>query len=282
MISEAPSVDVRRREVFEELQRLARADADQGRTSYAASTKPQLQKRVAGFAEGDLGFQSFREFLQAAEQAGYVRLVLARGGDVEILPPELALPTGSVRIRRDFWTALMTEEGRPYCYLPASDQVLRLVDTAGQKVGDRSVPLPVVSQETHEAWLNEFVGGMDDPDRESIQAKLAVHPELGDRMRVITENPVSRQQWYAARTKRVMDLLTAWSKEHGLDVDFVEAPTRVREKEKPTGGRPAPQRRVARRDREEQLRSRVHAAVDRMPLSDLLRLSLPVEYTIEH
>src|SRR4051794_8106622 len=88
--------DQRLQTAFELLSAVVSEMHEAGRRTYAASVKPELKRRThGGFDEAQLGpgYETFRQFLDAAADAGVVTVSPApRGPDVEILPPGATSP----------------------------------------------------------------------------------------------------------------------------------------------------------------------------------------------
>jgi hypothetical protein len=267
---------------FRELQELARESAEHRRLCYGASAKPVLQKRLPGFNEVALGYLTFREFLRDAESYGAVRLDPGRGGDVNVVPAStptaVTPPTEPVRIRRDLWTAMMVPGGDTYRYEPESD-IIKKADGAADG-NESGIEVPTVGKEAHSQWIDEFVDELAEPKRLDIQQRLQGR-ELEDKLRELYNDSVIRQRWYAYRMAKVLELLEAWKAEHGLDVEFA-APMAPR-RPKPAADRIREGRaKAASASPDDRIRARVHDAVDRMPLSELLRLSIPIEFLVDH
>lgn len=79
--------------------------------------------------------------------------------------------------------------------------------------------------------------------------------------------------WHRRRQLQVSEAIEAWRREHNLEVEhLVQAQTGERR----TGVSTKKMDGIE----EDEIRARVLAAVERMPLSDVLRLAIPVEYLL--
>src|SRR5438309_809277 len=101
---------------MEELGLLVEDFTRRGKQANAAALKPALQFRSFGvFSEAALGFPSFRSFLRAAEDRGFIRLRQTAGGDLNVLPADRgtstvgepamskAEPKPATPIRQELW-----------------------------------------------------------------------------------------------------------------------------------------------------------------------------------
>ena len=287
MTATAQAVEDRRREAFDALRQVAEAFAARGRLCYAASAKPALRERLTGFNETELGYASFRAFVMDAEREGRVRLVYARGGDVQIISPEQAPPTASTmspaqtqagagdkRIRNDLWTAVTDLNPEQWCYDKRVDIV---VTQASAPEHEDLVAIPSVEGETQERWIAEFLEQLAAGARELLEAELAHASTVPQKLKLVSGNAGVRRPWYEFRTARVMEVLEQWKAEHGLSVELFEQPqrrSRIADRAKRPQAAP-------RRGPEDAVRSRLHRAIDRMPASELLRISLPIEYLLD-
>ncbi len=124
-----------KQEAYQRLVQVARRYAEQGKNTRSAGVKPALSALYlaldAEFDEQQLGFPTFRAFLEAAEDAGYVVLrPVANAPDVAIFPADEAVAEPSVsgpsldRVRADFWAAFVDwRRGWERLYDRVGDQV---------------------------------------------------------------------------------------------------------------------------------------------------------------
>ena len=237
------------------------------RLCYAAAAKPLLTQALPSFDEKALGYESFRAFLKDAEAKGQVQLLLAKGGDVEVLPAGASVPVSGAPIRRDLWTAV-TSRSEKYRYLPDVDRVVS-DDHDGE-----GVPLPVAGEARQLEWAEQFVASLDPEQAPELVKRFEAAETARQKFLLLVEDADVRRAWNRMRTQHVTKLLEEWRAENHLRLALQE-PSRRRPR------RPSDRPHQAASSRDDLVRRRLHAAIDRMPLADLLRISLPVEYTVE-
>jgi hypothetical protein len=295
MISTQLAPASEREAAFKVLQEIATLAARRGRLCYAASAKPQLIQAL-GHTESDLGYVSFRELLRDAESAGWVTLTYVSAGDVQIeaassglanngtaaiesdVEPTSSLPSQSRPVvRRDFWQGVV----RPgtWLYDPHIDGV---VTQASAGTREDLVALPTADEETQRGWVADFVATLPTP-RQAVLGPILTEADLKGQLEILGRQPGPiRNAWYDFRALRVLERLEKWKKDNGVEVHVTRPrpgrhTTPSREQKQRTREEPA----AAELTREAVVRERLHEAIDRMPLSDLLRLSIPAEHLID-
>ena len=288
--------DVRRRQAFEALRQIAAEYAARGRRCLAASAKPAMVARV-GFDETDVGYPTFRALLSDAEREGWVSLSYIPSGDVNIAAPladgsaapghddltpspEAARPTNDrplppgAKIRHDLWNAII-KESETWFYDPAADAV---VTGSSAETRDNLISLPTADADAQNDWINQFLETLEENRRNAIAAVVAEADDPRAKNEVLTSQRVPiRNAWYAWRTRMVLERLQNWKETHSLGVDLlISRPTR----QLPRSAR-SRQGTGAAASSERPLRERLHRAIDQMPTSELLRLSIPVEFLID-
>lgn len=241
---------------------------DKGRVCVGASAKPRLKSQLPSFDERALGYRSFREFVEAAQASGFVRTT-RRGNDIELLPP--GGPGSGERIRPDFWRAVVqVSDATRKFYDRAADQIVEL--TEDQPVDAQLIAVPTADVEVQQQWIDEFLEGLGE-DGEALRVQVAAADSLPTKLRELSAEPSVRAKWYRERTRHVANLLQQWASENGLAVRLTEPATRrdVRRTPRPTGGLAY----------ETHVRERLTRAIQQMPLAELLRLRIPVEYLID-
>lgn len=273
-----------------------------GRRSFAAGLKPRLQSLSNGeFDETRLGFPTFKAFLQEAERAGVVEL--SRTPSDLVVVPRRAMSTPSTtkspaqdlrgkKIRPDLWRAWIewSPELKRY-YDKESDRVLFLLDSANGDEPEnlaatraevaanpgRYIPIePISSKATVEAMQDFASAWTDETDRAAMQDALASSTPEESAMnftRLLRARSPIGAAWHLTRLSQVSEAIAAWKQAHQLEVQHL-VPTQAGERRSTIGSVPS-----IGID-EEGLRSRILEAVQRMPLSDLLRLPIPAEHLL--
>lgn len=250
----------------------------------AAAVKNRLLRLTdRTFSEPALGHPNFRAFLQAAEGAGIVALMPTTGGDVEVLLPGQSQHPGTARrIRRDFWNAFIKwDDGRTRLYDREANRVITIESSAASalRAADehRYVPIPPPARAATVESMRKFLEQVPQEARAGLEEIL--DGTGGVEKKFVDALPLeARAAWRSVTAWQVMSRAEAWRKENGVDVDLHSDPT--------ASARPAPSTAASARstDRpelgEEAIRRRVVSAVQRMPLSALLQLPIPVEYLL--
>lgn len=277
-----------------------------GRRSFAAGLKPRLQSLSNGeFAETRLGFPTFKSFLEAAEEAGVVEL-RRTPSDLMVVPARStpgrqgappARHAGGVlgpgkRIRPDLWRAWVewSSELKRF-YDRATDRVMFFLDkedvnqpealvSARRQVveePDRYIEIePIGAHATVDA-MREFAGSWPDEDerRAMLDALTAPNPERAavSFTRFLRVHSSISSAWHVARMQQVASAIATWCQQHGVSTNYIVDTS--------SGPRIPSSTAVPGRIDEDQLRSRIVNAVQRMTLADLLRLPIPAEFLLD-
>lgn len=283
---------------FDLLARVVADYCETGRRSYSAGLKPELQRRTPSFDEKALGFETFREFLRAAEGAQVVDLHPAtRGPDIVVVPHGQPVPAAPVHpapsrtpVRSDLWKAWVdwtpgyrkvydrvhdAAERIPSVPTVALDGRQRELAEALEAGDDRVVPIPGIPIEEHLAWTAEFAAGAGDAAPLLQEALRKQRPAM-EFAAALRRMPSVAARWRGFQLERVRAVLKAWAAEHGLDIAIdAPVPTAVAppsRHESDTGGSSGGESDVE----VEELRRRAHHAVDRMSATELGDLRIPL------
>jgi Uncharacterised protein family (UPF0158) len=316
-------------EAFAALAEVVQQLLERGRSTRGASIKQMLQMQTGfRFQEKALGFETFRAFLLAAQDAGVVTLHPAVSGpDVDVLlAAEGGTPSTAEglngdekiqRIRPDLWDIFVNHSPGwirlfdlrtglalrlpkdPAPQEPFEQQAWR---RAYQADPDRFRPVEPIGMSTTLQWMGDFVAGLQDgPVRDELRTALAQPLPLREFTRAVRSREIGAA-WNQLRLANVRDHIVRWAAEHGLNVDVFNAPEPPKElmpaplpkpddrERAETGGRPKAEQtargwhgRTSSRDPlvppidADALRRWAHDVVDRMTLSELLRLPLDVD-----
>jgi hypothetical protein len=272
-----------------------------GRRTFAAALKPELQRRTfGGFNEILLGFPTFRHFLFGARDEGFVQLELV-GDDLAALPvgQPAPLPRFSVRpirpgsgIRPELWRAFVDwTPGLMRLYSKATDEVVSFPEIASSieltehtraREAYRTNPtafvsISPISREVTLDWMRRFAASLEDHTaRVALEAALGTDRPIGAFSALVRLSPTLAQSWHRFRQARVAAQIAEWSRAKGLELKIMEG----EEERRPESPSEVPAEK-SEEERVATLRQRVHIAVDRMPLGDLLRLAIPLEYIVD-
>ena len=260
----------------------------------------------ASSIEKRLGFNSFGAFAAAAEKAGIVVRVKTDKEYPAIKATRVRpkqrdgehLPEGATerepRLRADFWHAFVdwrSELTRAYdrkkdraIMFPAAAQVgedpkLTELRASVAEEKERFIMIVPISMQAQYEWIADFIAAhKDHPLTVALNSTLKQDRPVRAFSQVIRADPTLAQEWRRSRLARVAAIVTQWIGEHGLSVHpwaRVSVPDRASLTDgEGSGG-------LGRVD-DEGLRALIHAAVDRMPAAELLRLSIPLEYLALH
>jgi hypothetical protein len=276
-----------------------------GKRPFAAGIKPEMQIRSQNtFSESHLGYVTFRDFLEAAAKSGIVE-VQSEGPHLRAHVPGVvpALDRQQAQTRREsswihipshLWTAFVDwspEKRRFYDRSLERAIVFSANATPGEPADEsarrelvnanpeRFVEIHALDFDTQVGWMKAYANTLPDADRRLAGPVLENDPRPANAFNLfLRRNPHLLNGWKMFKLERVRDAMRAWMDEHHIDNSIIdETKNRVGPVEQ---ARTETTSSPARSDLE-RVRSRVRAAIDRMPLTELLRLSIPVEYMIE-
>lgn len=285
---------------FARLYDIVAANHAVGRRSYGASLKPELKRRTNGsFDEGAFGFGSFGAFLRAAASAGVIDLFKApTGPDWQAVPPgehpgdgvpgEQDVYRAPTRVRADFWSCIIDwRHGMRRVYHRATDRAYffaespqrgeRAEDAANRRqfeAGmDEYVEIAPATFETQISWMREFAERVEDTAaREVLLFALGRARPAREFTDALRNKPELLRHWRAERIQRVVQVIAEWAASNGLSIDPFKT---VDERRPPLRTAPA-----SAAVRGADIRERLHRAIDRMPESELMRISIPIEYLL--
>jgi len=272
-----------------------------GRPAVAAALKSDLQRRFNGrFDERVMGLFSFRDFLKEAEARRLIRLRWAAGGDLEALPPGLTEPPvaaatqsdtgpqGTVYIRPDIWRAFVDwrpnwtraydrQQDRAVMF-PASATPFDAAEWVEARASlaahpDRFRLIEPIAMEKQLAWMNELIDQIPEvATRDLLRSAIDTNRPFGAFARSVAALPEVKARWNQVMQERVFAIAREWMEKNGLRLDLVQ-------ERRPRPGAAAPE--STPRSSEQEIRARVHAAIDRMPIAELKRIELPIAYLLD-
>jgi hypothetical protein len=289
------------------------------RVTTTAGLKPALQDRMQGtFSEQQLGFPTFREFVQAAAEKGYIRLVqLPTRHWIALLPDESvdAVPTkttrlqttpakaatptvpsstggtveSTVRLRSDVWRCLVdwapdhrriwdSSNNRGIVYPVGPDG-----RPAWESSPERFIETPSADMATQIAWMREWVKTLaDQTTRDALLTSLGEHSP--GRFRSELNRLGLLSAWRAELQRRVLNLAVSWAHQNGVNVkDLLDTRTKATAKppvkSEPT--RPTREAATSKADDETaRLRTLLHQVIELMPLAELASLPIKAEHLL--
>lgn len=282
------------------------------RMTTTAGIKPALQKAVpGGFNEADLGFRDFREFLEAGEKAGYLKLqqlpnrhwvvllpgeTLAAAIGVEATPARPSsspddLTAEGQHLRSDVWSAFVDWQAS---YRRQWDRQVRRafvypVGSTGKPSWEtepsRFAEIEPADQAIQTEWMREWATTL--PPREQgiiLQALREDSPRGEFRRQLNTLGLLAA--WRAELQRRVAQRVNDWASRHEIELsELIEHRPRSGSQEravahpKPSAGShadsgPSTSADIVR------LRVTLHRVIDTMPLAELAALQIPAQYLL--
>jgi len=222
--------------------------------------KAALEQRAtqmgARFSEQELGYRGFGEYLRSHPG---VSVTLRSGSDLVAVPTDESARSGGVQplwIRPDFWRAFVTfatpDERR--FYDPVADTIRRCK-------GDRQFPggveIKPVPKEAQVEWRVEFLRAVRSD--EEPQMDLSSPGFFKAFSSIVRSDRDLLHKWNAVLSKYVSAYIKQWADESGL--------TEVRW--------------TARREAEsDDARRRIYERLDKIPVEELLELSIPLKWLL--
>ncbi|MFB6562522.1 UPF0158 family protein [Streptomyces sp. NPDC056400] len=283
------------------------------------------RRTYGGFDPKRVGYKRFRDFLDEAEQQGYVEIDHDRPGDVGLSIPGASPEVGSTsRMRSDLWKAFSDWNPRTSRYYDLNeDRVVTLPTEPAPleptryaelrtRISDSPsgfVEIKPVSRQQQLAWMMDFALRVTDPEVSRILSEALKSDHPARYFVVVLRNfPNLLNRWHNTLRERVYAEALRWRDSNarlaGIQVDHVDSPnhpqsSRLRDEAASPSGRRAvesPQRQVHDLDvvqffanqmpgnvtqPRSPLRQRLHEAIERMPESELRKITIPVGYLFE-
>lgn len=254
-------------EVFESLVSTIAEFESAGKSATAAGVSARMRQLLPGFSVAATEFKTFRDLTQAAENAGLITsartssdyvLSLVRSDDFR---GETLLP-GLWRAIQD-WT-----EGANYAF----NRVTRKTEPVGVSVPAGAVAVPTVDKTTNAQWMRDFASTQQGDIAFTLEAALAEEDPVAAFLRTVRDNDSVKRRWSKYLRSRVLDTAVTWATANGIPrTDIFTKPAL----------KPSAQPATDDRSDDDDARSRVLDILGTMPLHELLRLPIPLEYALK-
>lgn len=250
----------------------------------AAGVYSLMRRLAPDFTYRQVGFSSFRALLDEARKRGLVHTAPTEDGadlSVHLLAKDLPAPAPAagahaptLTLRRDFWRAL-TDWSDQARYVFDRDSSEIVADSEDMGAGrDGLVVIPSIHKSEQLTWMQEFAESeTSQGSRASLLAGLSDDtPTRGFSLALRDVAPAGRR-WKKYLRKRVLDRATTWATDNSIPLSSLLAPE---------NSSPSATSIASHRDQDEGkgTRDEILALLARLPLSELLRLRIPVEYAI--
>lgn len=269
------------RKAFEDALQLlttaVRALERSGRSTAAAGVGAKMRQLDRTFALKNAGLKSFRDLLDAAVGRRLIELDRAPDDYVVRLTVPDAPPTPTSRprsLRRDLWSAILdwSPDAR-YAF----NRLTRATERVQGEITPDQVLAPTLSKEHHVQWMADFAATEIARDDQSplVEALSADDPAATFAAALGGNDSVSRR-WKRHLRHRIIDRALAWSQENHVPVADISAPEAVRTPEPAAVAHPN----MSSDSDDDQLREQILSVLHTLPLHELLRLRIPVGYTL--
>ena len=268
-----------RDEAFEALRTVCERFSERGRLAKSGSVKSVLLMHCEKpFSEQDLGFETFRAFLQAAERAGVVHLtpsgpdvvVVASGSDP--VPPERP---SSDRFRREVWAAFVkwgSNSSERFWHRTERRIVQR------HAPADGLVPVDVISKETMLRIMSAYVDHQPDATQPGLRDALKSAMPFRGFSEAVKRAGIA-DDWSRSQAAEIGEHIRQWATVNEVPVSELLARSTPRPLPPPPAPAPptvASNTLLGGEPGLEQRRFMLHGYVDQMTEAEMLVLPIPL------
>lgn len=273
----SPGSDAR---AFQLLEEALRDIAERGSTPAAAGVSARMRQLEPDFIVSEYGFRTFRQLLSAAEEQGLVSVLQPEGSSdriVQLRSRDVPGPrfTGRTWLRRDLWQAVLDYQlGGTYVFSRQSKTTVP-VDLAPSDPGTDTdaVLVPTITSDVMVGWMRAFAERQGDGTRQALATALDSADPIRDFDMEVRRTSNLERRWKRDLHTNVTRHVLAWAARHEIPLTDLQV-----DPEPPASPTEPPQ--VPQRRDEEVLRRRILRALESMPLSELLKIPIPVEYVL--
>lgn len=256
--------------VFETLVSAVAEIENEDKSPTAAGVSARIRQFLPGFTPLAAGFSTFREITQAAEAAGLI--TTTRTPSDYILATVQAEDFRGATLRRDLWRAIQDwTEGATYAFGRSSKKT----EPLGDSLPADSVKVPSVEKATTVSWMREFVGTQRGSIAGDLEAALQEDDPVAGFLRVTRENESIKRRWSKFLRTCVLETAVSWAAANNIPRADIFASAA-----KPASPLRHSQEPVAKEE-DSDARRRVLTILESMPLHELLRLPVPLEYALK-
>lgn len=261
----------------------------------AAGVYSRMRNLDPAFTYRAAGFSSFRNLLETAEARGTVIVDRPEGAsDVFVRSADGGLPldadepqggdgTRIIHVNDDLWRALL--DWRPEARYAFDRETGRTAATRARDLDAAQIVVPSVSQEQHRTWMAAFADSDEAGEYGDIlKQALEVDAPVQAFSRALRDSQWLGRQWKRFLKKRVVDHVMIWADANEIPYSAIE---KVRARSSNRVGVTAPGVTPSSsalssggETPDAAVRARILAILQAMPTSELMRLSIPVEYAL--
>ena len=246
-----------------------------GKMPVAAGVSAKMRLLQPTFSLPRSPYRTFRELVLDAESRGVV--------DVSAGANDLVLKIGEQKkhdsrrgetLRTDLWRALLDwTNGVVYEYDPKTCDTRR----AGAEPSEGTVAVPFLSKDERLAWMRTFAAAETGPQAAELNEALRGEDAVASFHRVVRATDSLKRRWNRHLRRHVLEAAHAWARQHGIPDGDILADATARVNEAAPGESHPP---TASTASDEEIRQRVLGILGAMPLHELLRLHIPLEYSL--
>lgn len=241
------------------------------RKTAAAGVSARMRQLDPSFDPQAAGYASFRKLVAAAEARGVIE-VLEAESDIAIRSVAPAAAAPATRLDDDLWRAFVQWNLPAQLYF---DRVTKQV-VSGLTEPERGVAIPSVSREEQTVWMREFVESLGQGEqRDKLHELISGRGDIRAFFTLLRDDRPTSEGWRNFLRRRVLERATTWAHENGIPIGDLDQGVRSTSQ--------SPRTAVAAKDSgsaDELLRQSVLTVLGKMPLSELLRLPIPLEYSL--
>lgn len=271
---EATSVVPRQFSVNEVLTALVSAVAEiesEDKSPTAAGVSARIRQILPGFTPTAAGYSTFRDITQAAEAAGLI--TATRTVSDFVLATVKADDFRGATLRRDLWRAIQDwTDGANYAF----DRFSKKTESFDDALPANAVKVPSIDKETTTRWMRDFVGTQPGAIAVDLEAALREEDPVAAFLKITRDNDSIKRRWSKFLRSRVLETAVAWAAQHEIPRADIFATVAKAPAVSPV----QPSEPVVVNE-DVDARRRVLSILEAMPLHELLRLPIPLEYALK-
>ncbi|WP_226531968.1 hypothetical protein [Microbacterium paraoxydans] len=226
-----------------------------------------MRQLLPGFSVSATEFKTFRDLTQAAEEVGVI--TAARTSSDYVLSLVRSDDFRGETLLPDLWRAIQDwTEGVKYAF----NRVTRKTEPVGASLPAGTVAVPSVDKTTNTQWKRDFAATQHGDIAAKLEAALGEEDPVAGFLRIAKDNDSVKRRWRKYLRSRVLDTAVTWATANGIPrSDIFTTPVAP----------PAAQPTAVETSNDEDARRRVLDILSAMPLHELLRLPIPLEYALK-
>lgn len=251
-------------EVFDLLVKALGEFESTDKTPTAAGVAARMRQLNPSFSTANTEFSTFRRIIDAAAAAGL--LTISRTPSDFVLHLVRTEEYRGLQLLPDLWRALQDwTEGVQYGFSRAT----RRTEPFSPTLPAGSVEVPTVDKQMTVQWMRDFAAAQRGDLGDRLAAGLEEQDPVAGFLGVVGGVDTAKRRWSKFSRSRVLDFAVSWAKENDIPRSDIFAA--------PKATPPAP---ATPTTEEADARRRVMRILESMPLHELLRLPIPLEYSL--